>query len=411
MRSPSPSKTSRGRHARRGFSLVELLIAAGLGVTVMTIGINAYLGANKVQALAVGGSLLKQSAEQGLDELFRQLKGSRKIFDAAQAAEWVKRLDLLSPWNVGGTVTPAIEANDLMFPTIQPKAQFYVQDLAASQNPNFDRTKMGNALMFASLEPRALVKDPLAPPQPQTDTFGDPDHQFSAYRLHLYFLARRSLGTLKSVRPGSSFTYQLMHWQSLPFLDYQELQDWMSDMKTRTPALNPAPDAFITTKLLKMRDSADGGTGPYAGALNLQASDAAMTVTASPAYYRLAAASGYLDLVRNSTRRFENAAYRSALQFNARNSFVECMVAFNTSAPFDGSFPAVPLPAVASLQENVPGYAPLNTNKPYGFEVAIGGPGSGRQVLLRLALASRSHSGGRNLTGYVFQKVVQVSEY
>jgi hypothetical protein len=306
-------------------------------------------------------------------------------------------------------VTPEIIESDLVFPTIQPRASFYVQDAAASANPHFDRNKVGNALMFAALDRRARVMDPSSPPQPQKDTFGDEHHQFSAYRLHLYFLARRSLGANGRVRPGSSYTYQLMHWRSLPYLDYHEVRAWMTEMKNRVPALSPAPDAFISAKLLAMRDH-DSGTGPYAGTLNLQAIDAGMAVTAMPAYHNLVT-SDYLDLTRDGSRRFENDQYRSALRFNTRNSFAECMVAFNTTAPDDASYPAVPLQAVQSLQQNVPAFAPLDTNKPFGFEVAVGGPGSGRQVLLRLALAARSHTGSRSLTGQVYQKVAQVYEY
>lgn len=410
MRSLSPSSVELKPGGRPGFSLIEVLVAAGISVTVMTIGISAYLGATKVQALAVGGSFLKQSAEQGLNDLYRELKGSRKIFDAAQASEWVKRTDLKSPWNGAGLLTPEIVADDLVFPTIQPQAQFYIQDMSASQNPNFDRTKMGNALMFVALDQRVIVKDPATPPQPQNDTFGDTQQQLSAFRLHLYFLARRSMAVNGRVRAGSSFTYQLMHWRSKPFLDYNELKQWMTKMKTKSPPLTPSPNSFIAAKLLAMRDHASG-TGPYAGALNLQAVDAGMAVVAAPAYTKLEVTSSFLDLVPETLRRFEYDRYQAALTFNARNAYAECMVAFNTSAPADASYPAVPLQAVAAQQSNVPGLAPFDTNKPFGFEVAVGGPGSGRQVLLRLALASRPSTGSRNLTGYVFQKVVQVYDY
>lgn len=403
MKSPSRSRTER---AAAGFTLLEVLIASAIATVVLGMVINAYVGANKALNATVGGNQLKMAGEKGLEGIYRNLKSAKKIFGrGATADSWLGRTDL-EPYKSGG-LTPKVETADLVLPDLMSVAYFGGPTPTPAPTPALAGS-VGNALFFVTTEQAAVVADPSPTPNVMATVFGSRTYRFTAYRLHLYHLARRDLGKFEPIRGTDRYTYSLMHWTSEPYLDYYEVKKWMSRIMTFTPTITPTPNALIDAKLDALSDAS---TGPYAGVIDLSATDASTASSTGAAMYGFTPLStARQDLTPDTTKRFKGADYRSALDFAVRDTFAYPMVAFN-----NGSATSPPPVKVTDMAKGeslaVPMYAPSNATQPYGFEVIVGGPASGRQVLLRLALAAKSGAGSRGTSGLSVQQIVQVYEY
>ncbi|MEB3328255.1 MAG: prepilin-type N-terminal cleavage/methylation domain-containing protein [Candidatus Sericytochromatia bacterium] len=386
---------------RPAFTLMELLIAMALGLVVIGAALNAYLGANSAVTRAVGDGRLKHAGEQALDAIYRDLKGVRRVFArGATASSWLGRSDL-RPWQPDG-LTPQAETAELVLP-----------DLLAS--PTFDAsnaslaTGAGNALFFVASEPSARITDPAGSAGPHATVFGTPVQHFTVHRFHLYLLARKPLEASERLVRGTDrategFTYRLMHWQSRPYLDYQEVRTWLERLTTHQPPLSPDPTAFIQAKLAAL-SSGSPVKAPYAGAVDLAVSDGAVGA-AVPGLYELVLEGGGLAV---STARLHHADYRGAIAFGVQAGFGLPMVAFNNGT-------AVAPPPVPARDVNlgddlvVPRFAAPDELRPFGFEVLYGGPQSGRQILLRLALAMRDAQSRGTLKGLAVQQTVRIYE-
>lgn len=383
MKSQSPWSA----RPRAGFTLLEIVIATGLGVLVLGIVAQAYMAANKAKAMTVGGSILKVAGAQAISEIYKNLHQSRHLFGRGHTADtYLERLPIVPYYDGPGKLSPGIVPDDLRLADIRLKGSFWVKDAAGTANPDFDPDAVGNALFFATTEPKATVADPPGEDM-QRDVFGTHSMQFATLRLHLYFLAQRPLPRGQRVRVPDEFVYQLMHFRSEPYLDARELVDWLRQLKSGGGA---GVDGFIDGRLAELATQ-------HPGAIALDA------VEAGAATYELAAASDHLGLVPDPTDPIETAHYRSPLSIAMNQSFGIPMVAFNTTG-------ASPRPPVPVDRLDVPAYARDGDRHPYGFEVLIGGPPDRRQVLVRLSLAART-SPGNVMVGETFQQVVQVADF
>lgn len=362
--------------ARQGFTLLEILIAMAIGGVVLGLVANAYLGANKAQSITVASGLMKASGQMALNQIYEGLHQSHTIFGRNDGADsYMSRLPIFGFDTGAGALRPGVVQTELVLPVVQEKAAFYDENATGAPNADFDPASVGNTLLFATSEPKAILHA----------EFGQPEAHLSAHRLHFYYPARREMPPgAYPVRPGDSYTYQLMHWKSQLYLDYNDVVEWIRRYKD-----NGATDAEVATKLDRLRMP----SGPYAGAINLEAGDGSLAATPG-VVFDLTTTGSPTDLDRNAANRFQTDQFRAALKLSMRDSFGETMVAFNT-----GDVP------VRTLQ--VPAFADDGSDAPYGFEVAVGGSQENRQVLLRLAMAARTQPGNL-MVGQTFQQVARI---
>lgn len=381
MKSPSPSP------ARGGFTLLEIVIATGLGVLVLGLVAQAYFAANKAKAMTVGGSMLKVAGAQAVSEIYKNLHQSRHLFGRGHAADtFIERLPIVPYYDGPNKLSPGIAPDELRLADIRLKGSFWVKDAAGTANPDFDPDAVGNALFFATTEPKATAEDPPGEDM-QRDVFGTHAMQFAAMRLHLYFLAQRALPHGQRVRVPDTFVYQLMHFRSAPYLDAREVTDWARQLMAGGGSAAPA---YIDARLAQLATS-------HAGAIALDAADA------GAAMFELAARADHLGLEPDARDPIETGHFRTPLNVAMNQSFGIPMVAFNTTG-------ASPRPPVPVDRLDVPAYARDDDRRPYGLEILIGGPPDKRQVLVRLALAART-SPGNVMVGETFQQVVQVADF
>ena len=364
--------------ASPGFTLLEMLIASALGVTVMTIAVNAYMSANKAQSATIAGGLIKSIGQASLHELYFRLHQSHTLFDrGAIANSWLTKVPVSGHYAAAGALTPGYAVADLELPLVTPTAAFSPPDPAA----------VGNALLFAVVEPDAVMREEGGGTELQT-AFGSSEVHLTPFRLQFFVLARRPLPVRAPVvRPSTSYTYQLMSWTSQPYLDLQDMTRWITRLKARGVS-----NGYIDTKLAKLRspDATPAGTGAFAGIIDLSAT------TAAASAYQLVANGGYTGFTAESAP-FATYQYRALSKMNMTQSVGELFVAFNTTGT-----PAFRIPPL-----DVPAYAVDTATKPFGFETLVGGPLDARQVLVRIAYAARTHP-GRQFQGQTFQQIVQV---
>ncbi|MFP5501588.1 MAG: PilW family protein, partial [Candidatus Sericytochromatia bacterium] len=369
------------------FTLLEMLIALTIGSVVLGLIANAYLGANKAQSMTVANGLMKSSGQSALNTIYGDLHQASVFFDRGVIADsFLSRLPIAGYDTSAGALSPGVDQTDVLLPLLTEKASFWEADATGTINPDFSPGAVGNALFFATAEAKAIM----AP------EFGQGEYHLTPYRLHFYFLARRAMAVnAHPIRPGTTFTYHLMHWESQPYLDYHEVLNFLGRYKD-----GGVSNADLTTKLDRLRPA----VGPFAGAINLSAVDASLGGSSGVLYDLVLDDAGGRSLRLNTTARFATGRFHSAERYAMRESFGQTMVAFNTkpSSPAPSVPPAVP---VAGL--DVPAFASVTDGTPYGLEVMVGGEQSHRQVLLRLALAARTMP-GHVMVGQTFQQVVQI---
>lgn len=393
MKFPSPSPT------RRGFTLLELVIAMGIGSVVMALVANAYLGANKAQGMSVGTNALKSAGQIALNDMYETLHGAHTIFSRnGLAYTYMTQRLPIDGYDASATrVTPGVTAGDIQLPAIMANPSFWDVDASGVPNPNASdmRSAVGNCLFFTAREPDAVMLEEGTGTELQA-TFGTPEYHIGAYRYHFYFLSRRPVAVGgKAMMPGVSFTFQLMHWKSGLYLDYQALAAWMNRLKDAGVA-----NSYIDLKLTRL-SSALPGFEPIVGAVDLDAPDPSPAASPAALYTLSPTSSPDHRALTPYAGRLKTKDYRSAAWTSLKGGFGESMVCFNTDGP--AWMPKFP---VAGMK--VPMFADFNTSVPYGLEVLVGGDPSARQVLLRLALAARTQP-GNVLMGQSFQQVVHIS--
>lgn len=388
---------------------MEVVIALGIGAMIMTLVTNAYVGANKSQAITVGTGLLKSSGQTGLNDLYQNLHSSALIFDRNTYTDALfTRLPIngVLPNPPARIEEPGLNPADIVYPQIQSQGQFFAEDASNVANANWNPAAIGNCLFFATHEPKAILREEPSSTRLK-DATGASEAHISAYRLHFYFLVRRPLAVgSKPVRTGDNFTYQLMHWKSMPYLDHDELRAWMLKIvrySVVNPSATPAAPAYIATKIAKLRHPdafPNGGTGPYPAAVNFNTPNPASSNNIGPLIVDLNPTNDGTGFNTNLTRLFETDSYHHALRYNMRDRFGESFISFNTKVPS-------PLPTHRVPGLEVPRFALPAVAPPYGFEVLVGGEPSHRQVLLRMALAARTQP-GNVMVGQAFQQVVHI---
>jgi hypothetical protein len=389
-------------------TLLELLIAMGIGLLVSAMALTAYFGANKAQAVTVGTHMLATSGQKSVAAIYRNLNGARRIYDRSAATD--KFLNRIPIQGLGGGDTPAVirtpaVPSEMVLPRVVSNGSFATQLVdgagVITNNVKYDQASAGNALFFLAKDPKVFIRESGASTV-QATAFATKDYFVQLYRLHFYFLARRPLGTgARPVRGTDAFTFQLMHWDSLPYVDRQDLETWMAGLMKAIGG-SAAAKTYIDAKLAALSAVYDGAID--AGELD---PDTALFDLAK------ASTSDYTHLkAKATTTLLTSGHYAKAIQSEMRGNFGESFVAFNTENGPSASIVGVPIRSLSDTDNTnrVPNYADATTGIPYGFEVMVAGSPTSRRVLMHLTLAARTQP-GNVLMAQSIQQVAQVYEY
>lgn len=390
---------------RGGFTLLEIGIAAALGMVVSGMVLAAYMGANRAQAITAGSSMLKLSGQATLSNLYSQLNQSRRIFDRGAATNAFLALLPIDGYSATG-LSPGPTPSEVVLPQVKSGGSFLIAlddgtgvpggQAAATNNPDFDATSVGNALFFLSKDLRVGLKDTAT--GPEATAFNTVDFNIHTYRFQYYYLAHRTLPLhAPPVRGTDGYTYQLMRWDSLPYLDKTEVEQWMTALMAANSSNAAAAHTFLTTKLAAVKAA-------YAGALDL-------SQPAATAFYDLSTTDYATLPAKLPAPTLTTGHFGTAIKLLMHGSFGEEFVAFNTKPPTNATpvTVAVPLASLKGSNDDVPMYAKA-TDTPMGFEVMIAGPPSARRVLTRLTLAARTQP-GNVMMGEAYQQITQTYDY
>ena len=391
---PSPSSPSTSRGKRQGFTLLEILISTVLMTLVFAAVMQTFMGARKAQGMAVATESLKHEGQKVMQKILYELSQARRLL-ASQitdpATQDIGRDYFKSIDDFKGNVPPVPGAS-MVFPRTVQSGKFHLLgDLADGKMPY---SSFGNTLIFVKRDGELAVSG-------LTVKFGatltdkvltdQKPFRLSVYRFVVYYLGTRDLpANAPSINGDGRQTLLLCRFESQPYLEKSEAFQFLSLLPTPAQKL----DAWNT----KLNETSSGEA--LAGAWD------ANEVNPDVAFYKYDQDSDDMvnipGYVRGKQSRpmtqFTGAPYAtSTVSFNAGSNYPN----FKVAGQRDGQ-PAFVVPAYA-LDPN----AVSPPTAPYGFEVGIAGPNSGRQVLLRLALAARI-SAGNHLYGHTHQQIVQV---
>lgn len=373
---------------RRGFTLLEILLAAALMGVVLFGATKSFFGVRASQGHLVANNLMKVAGQKALNTIYAELSQSRRLLASSSlapppsATNPDKGADYLNRFE-GLSTVGTIPTGNMQFPRIDENGGF---GLAGADSGELEQNTVGNTLVFVGLNKTIEIKTPgisLNLIGGGSVTLTAQPYMIPAYRFVGYFLVERPLpaGTPK-LAGTRTVTQQLMRFESRPYLEKADFAAFSSSLGgTAGVAAKTVWDDLVAK---------EGVVGLWDSSAALSA-DAFYTVDGSGAIVKVASPVIY------------KKRYTLLAQTNL-SPYALGMVAFNTSPTFAPTENAQPIA--------VPAYALTDTahaNFPYGFEVAIVGPSGARSVLIRLALAARLNQ-GLHLYGLTQQEVVKVMD-
>lgn len=424
---------------RPGFTLVEVLVAASIGTVLMVMVTQAYLGMGNSQALATLGLNLKNCGTASISEIHKSLRAAHLILakpvplnDPTHTTNaWLGRVPVAGLHEAGAVKAPigystdtseltpgpfrgdGARPDEFLLPGISQSASFYEADVDGAANPDFSASDVGNALAFFVNEPKVKITMKLNTgenPAAALAAFGGSEVQrFSAYRLVVFYVARRPLPVGISLRRAAvtdaDYTYTLMQWKSRPFVDREEVESWMRRLDAGWATLDPkladgggGVELYVLNKMVELKNQ--GMVGSIIPSAKNPARAEIPNAVGSLLPSRGPSATGPLQSADEDCDLL-TGDFRTALRLLPRDSSGEGMLAFNSRA--GGPYDPVDMGGL-----RVPSFG-VTTGVPFGFEVAVGGLRTNRQVMVRLNLAARTLS-ARKYVGQVFQQVVSVAE-
>jgi prepilin-type N-terminal cleavage/methylation domain-containing protein len=370
--------------ARRGFTLLEILLAISIFSIVMAALTMSFFGVRKSQGVAVSNNLLRVAGQRAIKDIHMELSQSRKLLASTNLQP--PTIDVGRQYFLqfqGITSPPAIPFGNMQFPRIDANGGFGVP---GANSGELERATVGNTLVFITTAKNLRVAHsavtimfPGIPPRFVSTTV-DP-YYMPALKFVAYYLIEKNLpsGT-PAIAGGKTATMQLVRWESKPYIERGEWTGFAGKVVGGAPVAKAAWDKLVS----------DEGV---AGVWDPSAATAAGSIfTVDGAGAVIPAPTGTL---------FQKKRQVMLAQTDLE-PYATGMVAFNTSTAFSvrDAQQVIPVPAYALTDS-------AHRNFPYGFEVAIAGPSGARTVLVRLTLAARVHA-GLNLYGITQQEVVKV---
>ncbi|MFP5503191.1 MAG: PilW family protein [Candidatus Sericytochromatia bacterium] len=390
---PSPSSRSTSRASRPGFTLLELLIATALMTLVFAVMMQAFLGARKAQGMTVAIENLKHEGQQAMHHMMLELGQARRLIasQATDPAEVDMGRDFFEAIDDLKGVSPPLPATLRHFVRIDSNGSFGKVGNGETEMPY---SAFGNALIFVKRETELPIVG-------ETIKFGSTlsdrtlteqqPYRLYVYRFIAYYLAMRPLPhNAPPINGDWTSGLTLYRFESQPYHERSEVWGFLKRL----------PDADERTRVWNDKLAATTEGEAIAGAWDANEPDPNLAFfTYSKDEDEMINQPGY---VRGKQSRpltqFMSEPYAiGTVAFNAGSKYPNFQVAGNR----DGA-PSFVGPAFALDPD-----AASPTQVPYGFEVGVIGANSGRQVLLRLALAARI-TAGNHLYGHTHQQIVQV---
>ncbi|MFP5503413.1 MAG: hypothetical protein ACLGIN_13070 [Candidatus Sericytochromatia bacterium] len=353
-----------------------------------------FMGARKAQGMAVATENLKHEGQKAMHHMMLELGQARRLL-ASQitdpSTEDIGRAYFEAIDDFQGNTSP-LPAASMVFPRTYQDGKFHL--LGALSDGRMPYESFGNTLVFVKRDGEIAISGLTvkfgATLMDKTLTAEKP-FRVSVYRFVAYYLGTRDLPpNAPPINGGGTQTLVLCRFESQPYLEKSEAFQFLSLLPTATEK----QEAWNT----KLNQTSAGEA--IAGAWDANETNPDL------AFYKYSQDTDDMvnipGYVRGKQSRpltqFTGAPYAiGTVSFNAGSRYPD----FKVAGTRDGE-PSFVVPAFA-LDPN----AVTPPSAPYGFEVGIAGPNSGRSVLLRLALAARI-SAGNHLYGHIHQQSVQV---
>ena len=355
------------RASEKGLTLIELMI--GMTILVIVVGLVTHMvvNTNKVQGRLRKENQMRQVINTSLFRVAAQVNQTRMLMQADTLGYgYLGRITMTgSPPFWGGLPTANSTTSSLLLPTIRPDGSLSPEKDCVNYPDNFFRANsVGNLLLFVKYAGNF---------NRFSITTANMKRTLDVYEFKLFYL------TSDSNLPGRFIDFwrtspslrrlRLIEWTSLPYLDFTQFQDYLTDLSTadRTTIRSDLTTAGLTR--IWNRSATDVASAFYSLGTTTAATPTADTTHTIPRA-RI-----------NDVLLFGNQDYSVA--YNA-----------NTNAASSSYFPirtAVPFfynnnPPACNGAVPAPNTTPNSATAvfPGGFEVMIVGPASGRNVLMRV---------------------------
>jgi type II secretory pathway pseudopilin PulG len=349
--------------SQRGWTIMELMIVVAV-LALITPGITLlFLKCSQGMVADEMHNNLKIANEQTMNLLNARLQTSKRIFQGN-----TNGVSMLGLVNLAGGGAPAALTGSLL-PQEQPEPSL------SPSAVNFSGTDVGNSIFCAVYDSNQTISSgstKFVYPAPATITgvadSGSTIHTvvLDMYRFYYYYLTAVNSHTL-TVGP----TYQLVEWQSGDYVDYNELNaitDATLQQNVITTLTTPVTVASFIYKTVS-----GGVTMAWDPTQN----------NPTTGFYKLTAGSALPTAALTTVPNLNQTQYNNMIYVQndilSRGSLWG--VASNTAL-----LPGSPV--------TVPEYATRSGSFPGGFEIVLGGSGSGEQMLIRSVLVSKGAAPG-----------------
>jgi len=368
-------KTSLARS--KGLTLVELIISIAVLLIILTLVTNMIFSTSRTQNRVRMENHMRSSIQTSLFRISAQLNQARMLMDGNGGSGlgygYLSAVQLGQAPAFMRAITPVNTTSEHLLPTIQAIGSLSPEkDCANFPNNYFRANSVGNVLMFA----KYLGKFNSIPIASITDK-----RSLDLYEFKLYYLSSEGTNSNQfldfwSTNPSKK-TLRLIEWTSKPYADYTQFADYITDSSAANRGVIRSALSGAGITEVWNRSAATIGTAFYTVGAG---GGAAVNVIGSPTIVRAR---------HNDILRFGSDAYSVA--YNTNNTVGNSnYFPIRHQVPF--FYTHLPGACTGAIPANNTTPNPANGAFPYGFEVMITGPASGRNVLMRLTSVARSYN-------------------
>lgn len=364
----------------KGFTIIELMISISVLLIIMALVTHMIVTTNRTQNRVRMENHLRSGIQTALFRISAQLNQTRMIMGSDTLGyAYLNRLSFAGAPPIAGSspsatlsVTHSTTSRHLL-PTIMPTGSLSPEKTCNSFPNNFFRANsVGNMLLFSQYIGkfnRINIADVAL------------RRSLDLYEFKLYYITDDNNAPVRNFLDYWSSTpnkraLRLIEWTSRPYVDYTQLQNYITDSTVANRAI--------------IRSSLTGA--------GLQRAWNRSATAINNAFYDIAGVGA--TLASNAGHVVERARINDILKFGSDAYSIAYNTNMSTGATYFPIRDRVPFfynhePPDCNGASPAPNTTP-NTNLgqfPYGFEVIITGPPSGRNVLTRISSAARSYNG------------------
>lgn len=365
-------------HFSRGLTVIELVISIAVLMIILTLVTNMIFSTSRTQSRVRMENHMRSTIQTALFRISAQLNQSRMIMNGNAGSGL--GYNYLTAVQLGGApafmqnITPVNTTSKHLLPTIQTTGSLSPEkDCATYPNNYFRANSVGNVLMFA----KYLGKFNKINIASITEK-----RNLDLYEFKLYYLTQEGTGSNNFLdfwsNSPSKKPIRLIEWTSKPYADYTQFADYIAD--STNPNRTTIRAALTAAGITEVwdRSATTIGTAFYTVGAGTSAT---INVIGSPTITR----NRHNDILRFGSDAYSVAYNTNNTTGNANYFPIRHQVPYfyqHNPAACTGAIPA------DNTTPNSSGGA-----FPYGFEVMVTGPASGRNVLMRITSAARSHNG------------------